>query len=331
MRANKSDVLLSTTLNKQKVKIFFTKQGLIIAFLILIIIFSLFSDVFLTERNIKLVLRQVSIQGIMACGMTVMLISGNLDLSVGSIVSFAAYLIVDLYEKIGMWQAVIITLLVGLVFGCINGFFVGILNLNSLIVTIGMLSIIQAITLLYSKGSYIIIKNPSEQAFAFLGRGFLGGIPFPVIVFLFIVIFFYILMTKTKYAIYIYALGGNKKAVKFSGIREDLLTCSVFIITSLTATLGGIIFASRNMAAQTAVGSGLELEVIAAVVLGGTSLLGGSGNVIKSVIGVLILGFLYNAFILFGLPYYTTQIVQWGVIIAAVWLDIIGKRFEFEL
>jgi ribose transport system permease protein len=326
MKINNVDSVVPGRLNQNKFADFITNQGLIIAFVFLIIVFSLMSDVFFTSKNIRLVLRQVSVLGVMACGMTVMLISGNLDLSVGSIVSFSAFLMVDLHNKIGLVPAIIITILVGIIFGCINGFFVGILQLNSLIVTLGMMSVIQAITLLYSKGYYITIRNPDEQPFSFLGRGFLGVVPFPVIVFLLVVILFYIILEKTKYGRYIYAMGGNKKCVRFSGIREGLLTYSVFIITSLTATLGGIMFASRNMAAQTSVGSGLEFEVIAAVALGGTSLLGGAGSVLKTVIGVLILGFLYNAFILFGLPYYTTQIVEWGVIIAAVWLDILGKR-----
>jgi ribose transport system permease protein len=326
MNSRKSELSLSKTNANERFVRFLMNQGLIIAFVLLIIIFSLFSDVFFTGKNIRLVLRQVSVLGVLACGMTVVLISGNLDLSVGSIVSFSAFLMVDLHNKIGVVPAVIITLAVGVLFGCVNGFLVGFLKLNSLIITLGMMSIIQAITLLYSKGYYITIRNPNEQPFSFLGRGFIFGIPFPVIVFLIVVILIFILLAKTKYGRYIYAMGGNKKVVRFSGIREDILTYSVFIITSLTATLGGIIFASRNMAAQTSVGNGLEFEVIAAVALGGTSLLGGSGSVLKTVIGVLILGFLYNAFILFGLPYYTTQIVEWGVIILAAWIDILGKR-----
>ncbi len=326
MDRKNTEISLGKTTSSQRLVNFLTTQGLIIAFVLLIIVFSLFSDVFFTGKNIRLVLRQVSVLGVMACGMTVVLISGNLDLSVGSIVSFSAFLMVDLHNKIGVVPAILITIAVGILFGCINGFLVGFLKLNSLIITLGTMSIIQAITLLYSKGYYITIRNPDEQPFSFLGRGFVFGIPFPVIVFLIVVIIFFVLLVKTKYGRYIYAMGGNKNVVKFSGIREDVLTYSVFIITSLTATLGGIMFASRNMAAQTSVGSGLEFEVIAAVALGGTSLLGGSGNVLKTVVGVLILGFLYNAFILFGLPYYTTQIVEWGVIILAVWIDIISKR-----
>lgn len=324
----------SYTLTKEKkkkgeinAKSFFLENGVVFAFFLLLIIFSIWSDAFFSQNNIFLVLRQVAVVGVIGCGMTVVLISGNIDLSVGATVSLTAYLMVDIFNKIGPTQAVLTVFLVGLLIGLVNGFLVGILKLNALIVTLGTKAILEAITLIYSQGYVINIRNPDEQAFAFLGRGMIAGvIPFPVIVFLLVVIFFYILLTKTKFGMYCFAMGGNEKAVTFSGIRTTVISFAVMIITALAASLGGIMLASRNMAAQTTVGAGMEFRVLAAVVLGGTSMLGGSGSVLKTVIGVLLLGFLYNAFILVGLPYYSTQIVEWVVIILAVWLDIVGKK-----
>jgi ribose transport system permease protein len=320
-------VINTAAIGKRAGQILIT-NGLIVAFGVLLVVFSFASDVFFSFENVRLVLRQVSVLGIIACGMTALLVSGNLDLSVGAVVSLSAFLMVDLHEKLGLWPAVVITMLVGLVLGCVNGFFVGFLRLNSIIITLGMMSVVQALTLLYSNGYYITIMNPELQPFSQLGRGFIAGIPVPVVVYAFVIAVFFVLLTKTKFGLFAYAIGGNTKAVRYSGIRERRVVFALFVLVSLCAALGGIIFASRNMAAQTAVGKGLEFEVVAAVVLGVTSVRGGYGSIFKTVIGVLILGFVNNAFILFGLPHFATAIVEWVIIIAAVWVDNVGRTVK---
>lgn len=316
-----SQIKMAIGKKQSNVKMFLKKESLIVLFVLLLLVFSLFSDSFLTLKNIRLVFRQVSILGILSCGMTIMLISGNFDLSVGSIVSLTAVIMVDLHDKIGPVAAVLITLLVGFLIGCINGTFVGFLKLNSMIMTLGMLFIVQAVTFIYTKGYFLNIPNAGAKPFAFIGRGFVFGIPFPVIIFLCVLVMTNILLTKTTYGKYIYSIGGNKVASRYAGIRVGLITFSTFLLTSLTASIGGIIFASRLMAAQNTIGNGMEFEAITAVALGGTSIYGGRGSVLKTLIGVLILGFIYNAFILFGLPHYISEIVGGIIIIVAVGLD----------
>lgn len=302
------------------------RQGLVIAFALMLVGFSFFSDRFLTTDNILLVLRQISVLGILACGMTMVIISGNLDLSVGSTVTLTAFVTVDLLNRYNAVTAVLVALIIGALIGAINGVLVGYLKLNFLIVTLGMLQVIQAIVLIYSQGQYMFIPNPEESPFSFVGRGFVLGIPFPVILFGIIILISIYILNGTVFGRYIFSIGGNAEASKFSGIRSERVIFFTYVISSVTAAIGGIVFASRNMQAQNTLGQGFELEVIAAVALGGTSLLGGSGSIGKSVVAVLILGFLFNAFILVGLPYFSTLIVEWVILVVAVWIDITVRR-----
>lgn len=303
------------------------RQGLVIAFIILLFIISFFAPRFMTFRNIALVLTQVSIMGVMACGVTFMLIGGNFDLSIGSQLSFTTVLVVSLHDKIGPIPAVAVALGAGAAIGAFNGYLVGFHKLTSLIVTLGMLPVVQALTLIYSGGNYNQIKNP-EAPFSFIGRGQIFSIPMPFIIFAATAVVFSIILHKTVFGRRLYAVGGNRVGSWFSGVRDDWVTFFTFVITGLTAALGGIIMGSRLMSAQNYLGKDFELLVLSAVVLGGTSLYGGSGNIFKTVIGVLILGFLANGFIHLGLPYYTQMLAQWVIIVAAVWMDVKVKKGE---
>lgn len=312
--------------SKEKLKNLLLQQGLIMAFVLLIIVISLSSDRFLTGDNIVFVFRQVSVIGIIALGMTYVLISGNIDLSVGSLVSLTAVVVVDLHDKIGPGPAIAVGLMIGLVVGALNGAFVGFLKMNPLIVTLGGLTALQGLTLIYTGGTYSVIADPDSTWYAFLGRGFIFGVPAPVIIFIVLAVILSIILTRTVYGRYVFAVGGNWKSSRFTGIRDNLMVCSVFIICSLMAAIGGIVLGSRLMAAQNYVGQGYELRVIAAVVLGGTSLMGGSGSIFKTVIGALILGFIANGLIMLGYPYYVQWVVTWIIIIGAVWLDVLSKK-----
>ncbi|MCC3145825.1 ABC transporter permease [Halanaerobium sp. Z-7514] len=313
-------------INKEKILGIIKNQGILIFFALLLFSVSLVSDRFLSARNIILVLRQVSITGVMACGITFLLISGNFDLSIGSLLSLTTVVVINLHDKIGPVPAIIITLGVGILIGIINGTLVGYIKLNSMIVTLGMLTVLQAVTLIYTGGTYSAISRPDEAWFRFFGRGYILRIPTPVIIFGGLVILFHIILNKTVYGKYLFALGGNRTASEYTGINESFITFITFIVTGLTTALAGIMMGSRLMAAQNYIGEGYEFTVLTAVVLGGTSLFGGSGSVIKTLIGVLILGFLTNAFIIMGFPYYVQWIVQWGIIIGAVWMDVASKR-----
>ncbi|MBB99480.1 MAG: ribose ABC transporter permease [Rhodobacteraceae bacterium] len=302
------------------------RQGILIAFAIFLVGFAVFSDRFLTPENLETVIRQAAIIGVMAIGVTVVVIGGNLDLSVGSMLSFSTVLVVDLHDKIGPELAIIVMLAATLVLGAINGFLVGVARLNSLIVTLGMLSAIQGLTLIYTGGKNVDILDQETTWFAIFGRGHILGIATPILMFLGLALFMHVVMAYTPFGRRVYAVGGNPTAAVFSGIRRSRLVFSTYLISAFTTGIAALILGSRVMGSQNNVGQGYELLVLAGVILGGTSLLGGSGNILKTVIGVLILGFIQNGLLLMGFPYYAQWLVTWVVIILAVWLDIAAKR-----
>jgi ribose transport system permease protein len=302
------------------------RQGILIAFAIFLVGFAVFSDRFLTPENLETVIRQAAIIGVMAIGVTVVVIGGNLDLSVGSMLSFSTVLVVDLHDKIGPELAIVVTLAATLCIGAINGFLVGFARLNSLIVTLGMLSAIQGLTLIYTGGKNVDILDQETTWFAIFGRGHILGIATPILMFLGLALFMHVVMAYTPFGRRVYAVGGNPTAAVFSGIRRSRLVFSTYLISAFTTGIAALILGSRVMGSQNNVGQGYELLVLAGVILGGTSLLGGSGNILKTVIGVLILGFIQNGLLLMGYPYYAQWLVTWVVIILAVWLDIAAKR-----
>ena len=302
------------------------RQGLFLALIIVVVFFSITTDSFLNYRNISLILRQVSILGVIACGMTFVIIAGNFDLSVGSLASLTAVLAISLHDKIGPLPAILIAILAGLIFGAASGFLVGYQKLNSLIITLGMLVAIQAITLIYTGGKYSRIAEPDATWFQFIGRGFIVGIPFPIIIYAVIIAIFAVILRKTVYGRQVLAVGGNPTAGLFTGIRQQFVIFMTFVITGFLTSIGGIILGSRMMAAQNYIGEGYELQVITGVILGGTSLEGGEGSVVKTFIGILIMGILKNGFIQLGLPYYFQWVVQWVILLAVVWIDVASKR-----
>ncbi|WFM71647.1 ABC transporter permease [Halomonas sp. CKK8] len=305
---------------------FLSAQGILVFFLICMFAFSLFSEQFLSQSNIMTVVRQASIIGIIAVGVTVVIIGGNLDLSVGSMLSFSTVLVVDLHDKIGPAGAIILMFVLTLLIGAVNGFLIGFMRLNSLIVTLAMLSAIQGLVLIYSGGKNVDIANQSDTWFAFFGRGYVLGIAVPVILFAVLAIIVQVVMSYTSYGRRIFAVGGNPAAAVYSGIRKNWCVFSTYLISAFCVACAALVLGSRVMGSQNNVGQGYELLVLAGIILGGTSLLGGAGSVWKTIIGVLILGFIQNGLLLLGYPYYTQWLVTWVIIILAVWLDLANKR-----
>ncbi|MBB3192309.1 ABC transporter permease [Halomonas cerina] len=305
---------------------FLSAQGILVFFLICMFAFSLFSEQFLSQSNIMTVVRQASIIGIIAVGVTVVIIGGNLDLSVGSMLSFATVLVVDLHDKIGPTGAILAMFALTLLLGAVNGFLVGFMRLNSLIVTLAMLSAIQGLVLIYSGGQNVDIANQSETWFGVFGRGYVLGIAVPVLLFALLAIVVQVVMSFTSYGRRIFAIGGNPAAAVYSGIRKNWCVFSTYLISAFCVGCAALVLGSRVMGSQNNVGQGYELLVLAGIILGGTSLLGGAGSIWKTVIGVLILGFIQNGLLLLGYPYYTQWLVTWVIIIIAVWLDLANKR-----
>ncbi len=317
------------TITRSTITNVLAKQGILIAFVLFIIGFGLANSRFLAVDNVLGVIRSSAILGVIALGVTFVVISGNLDLSVGSMMSFSTIVVLDLHDKLGPLMAIPAMFALTMCLGAFIGFLVGYLKLNSLIVTLGMLSAIHGLTLTWSGGKNMDIADKQGTWFGIFGRGDVLGIPVPILFFALLAIVLSILLARTPFGRKVYAVGGNGTAATFSGIPRARIVFLSYVISSFCVACAGLLQASRSLGSQNTVGQGLELEVLAAVILGGASLLGGAGTVFKTVIGVLILGFIQNGLLLVGLAFYVQYVVTWVIIILAVWLDIAAKRGRF--
>ena len=304
----------------------FARNGILIAFAVFMIGFTLANERFLSLDNVLGVVRSSAILGCIALGVTFVVISGNLDLSVGSMMSFSTIVVLDLHDKIGPALAIPVMFAMTMALGALIGFLVGYLKLNSLIVTLGMLSAIHGLTLTYSGGKNMDITDKEGTWFSVFGQGTVFGLPVPVIIFVTLALILGVFLARTAFGRKVYAVGGNGVAATFSGIPRARVVFLTYVISSFCVAMAGLLQASRSLGSQNTVGQGLELDVLAAVILGGASLLGGSGTVFKTVIGVLILGFITNGLLLVGLQFYVQYVVTWVIIILAVWLDVAAKR-----
>jgi ribose transport system permease protein len=301
------------------------RQGIFIPFVLFLVVIAILAPRFLSLDNILQVLRQVSITGVMALGVTFVVICGKLDLSVGSLLSLTTALVVDLHDKIGPGPAIVVALVAGMASGVVSGLLVGYLRLNALIVTLGMLSLLQGITLIYTGGKNVGIAHPESTWFAVIGRGYIAGIPVPVVIFIGLAILLGVVLQRTAFGRRVFAVGGNEVASAFSGIKASRIILAAYVLSGLTTAIAALIMGSRVMGSQNDVGSGYELRVLAGVILGGSSLLGGSGGMFRTVVGVVVLGFIENGLLLIGLPYYVQWLVTWVVIIGAVWTDLASR------
>jgi ribose/xylose/arabinose/galactoside ABC-type transport system permease subunit len=317
---------MMATLSKEQIGRVLAKQGILIAFAIFLVAFTIANPKFLSVDNVFSVVRSSAILGVMALGVTFVVISGNLDLSVGSMMSFSTIVVLDLHDTLGPFLAIPAMFTMTMALGALIGFLVGYLRLNSLIVTLGMLSAIHGLTLTYSGGQNMDIADKEGTWFGVFGQGSALGIPVPILIFALLAALLGLVLGKTPFGRKIYAVGGNGTAATFSGIRRARTVFSCYLISSACVATAGLMQASRSLGSQNTVGQGLELEVLAAVILGGASLMGGSGTIFKTVIGVLILGFIQNGLLLLGLQFYVQFVVTWVIIILAVWLDIAAKR-----
>ena len=305
---------------------FIAKNGIIVAFILFMVVFTIANPRFIAIDNIMGVVRSSAILGVMALGVTFVVISGNLDLSVGSMMSFSTIVVLDLHDRIGPVLGIPAMFAMTLSLGAFIGFLVGYMRLNSLIVTLGMLSAIHGLTLTYSGGQNMDIADKSGTWFSVFGQGEVLGVPVPIILFALIALVLGVVLARTPFGRKVYAVGGNGTAATFSGIRRARMVFFCYLISSACVATAGVMQASRSLGSQNTVGQGMELQVLAAIILGGASLLGGSGTIFKTVIGVLILGFIQNGLLLMGLQFYVQFVVTWAIIILAVWLDIAAKR-----
>jgi ribose transport system permease protein len=302
------------------------KHAILCGFVTFLCFMALCSSSFLTPGNLLTVLRQVSIQGIIALGMTCVMISGEIDLSVGSLLSLTSVVVVDLHDKIGPVGGIAVTMAVGIASGCVSGALVGYFGCNSLISSLGMLSILQGMTFFYTRGQEVEIRYPDKTWFRFFGREELLGVPVPVVIFGVLSLAFFILLRRSVYGRQLFAIGGNMLTGRYTGLSPERIRFSVFVLSGLMTAVGAVVLGSRVMGSQNQAGEGYELQVIAAVVLGGTSLLGGEGSILRTIVGVLIIGFIRNGLLLLGLAYYYQWLVTWIILVTAAWLELINKR-----
>ncbi|WP_255428488.1 ribose ABC transporter permease [Sporosarcina psychrophila] len=297
------------------------KIGPLIGLLLIVIIISIMSPNFLTLNNLLNVLRQVSINALIAFGMTFVILTGGIDLSVGSILALTGAVTAGLMAG-GMdpLLAMFLGLLLGAVLGAINGVIIAKGKVAPFIATLATMTIYRGLTLVYTEGKPISGLGDS-QAFQLLGKGYFFGIPVPVITMGITFGILYFILKKTTFGRRVYAVGGNEEASRLSGISVDRIKIYVYALTGMLAALAALILTSRLNSAQPTAGNMFELDAIAAVVLGGTSLTGGRGWIVGTLIGALIIGVLNNGLNLIGVSSFFQQVVKGAVILVAVLLD----------
>lgn len=304
----------------------FTKQlqkiGPLIGLIILTVILAIVSPSFLRLDNIFNVLRQVSINALIAFGMTFIILTGGIDLSVGSMLALSSALTAGLLAS-GMDPilAILVGLLAGTAMGALNGFIITKGKVAPFIATLATMTIFRGLTLVYTDGRPITGLAKESALVEMMGRGYVGWIPVPVIWMLACYFILYFILKKTTFGRRVYAIGGNEEASILSGIRADRVKLWVYSITGTLSALAGIILASRLNSAQPTAGTAYELDAIAAVVLGGTSLSGGRGWIFGTLVGALIIGVLNNGMNLMNVSSFYQQVVKGGVILLAVLLD----------
>ncbi|PID56072.1 ribose ABC transporter permease [candidate division KSB3 bacterium] len=265
------------------------------------------------------IIRQTSIHGIMAVGMTFVILTSGIDLSVGSVLALAGVLCAD-FEHRGLPVLIIVmlTLCAGAVLGWLNGVVITKGKVTPFVVTLGMMSIARGCALIYA-GGYPI--SGFSKSFRYIGSGYFLKIPIPILVFAATLLIAAVLLRHTRLGRYIYAIGGNEETVKLSGIHSDLYKTAAYTISGLTAALGAVVLTARLNAGEPIAGTGYELDVIASVVIGGTSLMGGRGGVGGTLIGALLIGTINNGMNLLGISSYWQSVVKGLIIVGAVLLD----------
>lgn len=298
---------------------FIRNLGPLLGLVILCVVLTGLSDRFLTMDNLLNVTRQVSINAVISVGMTLVILTGGIDLSVGSILAFAGSITAGLLSGgQSLIPAIIIGVVAGAFIGMINGALITRAGIPPFIATLGTMTAARGFTLVYTDGRPI---TGMEEAFRFLGGGYIAGIPVPVIIMAIIFLLAHIMLTRTKFGRYVYAIGGNEEAARLSGIGTKKVLLSVYTLAGLLAGFSGVIMASRLNSAQPTAGAGFELDAIAAVVLGGTSLSGGVGTVGGTLIGAMIIGVLDNGLNLLNVSSFYQQVAKGVVILLAVYVD----------
>ena len=294
----------------------------VIALIILMAVITIINSNFLTANNLLNLLLQVTSNALIAFGMTFVILTGGIDLSVGSILALSSALTAGLLGSgMPVTLAILISLILGCILGMMNGLLISYGKLAPFIVTLATMTIFRGATLVYTNGNPITKGLSDTFLFQFLGQGYIVGIPFPVIIMFIVFIVLYVLLHKTAFGKSVYAIGGNEKAAYISGVKLNKVKIIIYSISGIMASISGLIITSRLSSAQPTAGASYEMDAIAAVVLGGTSLSGGKGRILGTLIGALIIGVLNNGLNIIGVSAFWQQVVKGIVILIAVLID----------
>ena len=307
----------------------------LLALVVMVVALSFASEQFLTVPNLRNILLQISVNLCLSIGMTLIILTGGIDLSVGAILGLSGAMAAGLLKsglainlagvqiQFTPFGAIIAGILVGLALGWFNGMAITRFKLPPFVATLGMLSIGRGLTMLWTNGFPITALGPT---FGFIGAGFLLGVPTAIWISALLVVVFYLFSIHTMLGRYIFAVGGSEKTATFAGLNVNRIKVWVYTLAGGLAAVGGLILTARLDAADPKAGLGYELDSIAAVVIGGTSLSGGRGSILGTVLGCLIIGVLNNGLVLMEVSPFWQQVIKGGVILAAVAVDKLGAK-----
>ncbi|PFG44987.1 ribose transport system permease protein [Georgenia soli] len=300
------------------------RVGILVVLVLLVGLMALIAPNFASTNNLLNIARSISINAILAAGMTFVIITAGIDLSVGSIMAVSGVVSV-LTAMAGAPSpvAILAGVLAGAVAGLLNGLFIAYMALAAFIVTLASMTFLRGLAYTMTGGQPIV---DNALNFRDLGNGYIAGIPVPVIVMAIVYLVAWFILERTRYGRHVYAVGGNPEAARLAGVNVKRIITSVYVIAGLCAGLAGVIFAARVVSAQPTAGTSYELDAIAAVVLGGTSLAGGRGRIVGTLIGAVILGVLSTGLILMNVPFFTQLLIKGVVIILAVSIDSLKQR-----
>lgn len=304
------------------------KLSNVIALVLMMIILGVMNEYFFSAYNLLNIGRQVSIIAIIAVGMTYVIITAGIDLSVGSVMALSSCLAAGAMRVSGSGiSGILVGLATGLACGLFNGICVGLMKISPFVTTLAMMAISRGLALVYTQG-HPITGLPMD--FRWIGVGYIGSIPFPIILAVVILIIGHLILRHTRYGMYVYGLGGNERASYLSGINISVVKIITYSIAGLLAAVGGLVLTARLDSGQPTLGSGYELEAIASAVIGGTSLAGGQGSIGGTIIGALIMGVLNNGLNLLNVSSFWQQTARGIVILLAVSIDML-RRKDFKL
>ena len=310
--------------NFKRIKLFFINKNVILIYILLalIIIVSLYDPKFLSKSNIQNLMQQISVLGILSLGMNILMISGGLDLSIGMNISLSLCTITVLFSKgINLFLALLIGFFISVFCGFVNGIIIAKSNGLPFVITLGTMSIFNGIALVITGGESYSISGK----FTYIGQGKIWIFPVSIIIFFIILILTFIILNMSKLGRLIFAIGGNEKAAYFSGIKVDRVKILLYTLNGIIVGLAALVLLSRLGSAVPATGSGYELRTIAAVVIGGTSLFGGSGGVLGCFLGITLMGIISNALNMLNVSYFYQGTIL-GIII--IFAAVISTIFE---